>query len=227
MGGTYKGVIFDLDGTLADTLADLAASGNFVLEKFGFAPVPEDGYRYHVGNGLRTMISRALETSLAQQPVNAEADDALLDRMHTAVVEHYDANWNVKSGPYSGITAMLDALEDKNIPVAICSNKIDSFVKEMTSCYFPNLPFVEALGQRQDVPLKPDTTGPLLLAGKMGLQPGEIVFAGDTKVDMLTANRAGMFAVGVSWGFRPVSELLEHGAAVIIHKPDEILKLFA
>ncbi len=221
----FGGVIFDLDGTLMDTLADLAASGNFALRQNGFAPVEESGYRYHVGNGMRTMAKRALEASLALSPRAAAPDDAVVEKLHKALAEHYAANWHEFSKPYPGIVDMLRGLAERGLPFAVCSNKPDFFVKEMVERYFAGVPFVDAIGQSGQVPLKPDATGALLLACKMSLPPEQVLFVGDTKTDMLTANRAGMRAVGVSWGFRPRSELLENGARVIVDVPGQILDL--
>lgn len=221
-----KGAIFDLDGTLLDTLDDLAASGNYVLGKFGFDPVPVEGFRYYVGNGLRNMIRRALGASLQNSPRDIEVDDELISEMLLAVNEHYSANWHNATRLYVGIDKLLAQLQARRIPFSICSNKDDAFVKEMVRHYFCGVYFAGAIGQRGDVPLKPDPAGPMMLADRMRLRPQDIVFIGDTKVDMQTAVGSGMFPVGVSWGFRPKDELLGNGARLIVNEPEEILRCF-
>ena len=221
-----KGAIFDLDGTLLDTLDDLAASGNYVLEKFGFDPVPAEGFRYYVGNGFRNMIRRALGASLQNSPRDIDVHDDLIFDMVRAVSEHYKSNWHNETRLYVGIDKLLAKLQARRIPFSVCSNKEDAFVKQMVHHYFPGVYFVGAIGQRSDVPLKPDSTGPMMLADRMRLRPQDIVFIGDTKVDMQTAVGAEMLPIGVNWGFRPKEELLEYGARLVIDEPEELLRCF-
>lgn len=220
------GAIFDLDGTLLDTLDDLAATGNHVLKKYGFAPVPAEGFRYYVGSGMRNMIRLALGASLRHEPHQVEITDDLISEMLEQAVNYYMDNWHNETRLYVGIDKMLAELVKRRIPLCICSNKDDAFVKKTVRRFFPDVPFIETLGQREDVPLKPDVTGAMFLADTMGVRPQDVVFIGDTRVDMHTANNAGMFAVGVSWGFRPKEELLEHGARLVIDAPEELLRCF-
>lgn len=221
-----RGAIFDLDGTLLDTLDDLAAAGNHMLAQHGFAPVPEDGYRYYVGNGLRNMVRRALEASLRLAPRPVEVDNRLLAILLEDTLKYYMKNWAVRTRLYPGVDDLLKALQARRIPFCVCSNKDDAFVQKMLRHYFPGAPFAGAVGRRDDIPLKPDTKGTLLLAENMGLRPRDVVFVGDTRTDMQTAASAGMFAVGVSWGFRPREELLESGAQMIVDEALDILRCF-
>lgn len=221
-----KAAIFDLDGTLLDTLGDLAAAGNYVLQKHGFLPVPDDGYRYYVGNGMRNMVRQALTVSLKLEPRNIKINDDLIGVMLDEATQYYENNWHNRTCLYAGIADFLGKLAEKRIPFAVCSNKYTVFVKKTVDYYLPAVPFAEVLGQQDDIPLKPDTTGALRLAKLMKTEPQDVVFVGDTRVDMQTANSAGMFAVGVSWGFRTKEELREHGARLIVDKPEEILRCF-
>lgn len=221
-----RGAIFDLDGTLLNTLDDLAATGNYVLEKFGFSPVPIDGFRYYVGSGMRNMVRRALGASLQADGKDALIDDELVSSMTKSAASYYMDNWHGKTRLYAGVDKVLAGLAARCIPFAICSNKGDAFVKKTVDYFFPGVPFVDAIGQSDSTPLKPEPAGALRLADMMGLRPQDIVFIGDTKIDMQTAARAGMFSVGVSWGFRPKDELLEHGARLIVDEPEELLRCF-
>ncbi|MDL2285426.1 HAD hydrolase-like protein [Desulfovibrio sp. OttesenSCG-928-F07] len=222
----FKGVIFDLDGTLVDTIADLAAAGNYGLEANGFAPVEPDSYRYHVGTGMRNLAKNVLAASLAVAPKTVANKEETIGSIYTAINQYYDKNWHNLSKPYPGIKELLAELLQRQIPFAVCSNKPDAFVKEMIAFYFNGIEFVDTIGPGDVMPLKPDPTGPLWLAEKMNLQPANIVFCGDTKIDMQTAAAAGMFACGVNWGFRPKQELMEHGAGRIIDNASELLDLF-
>lgn len=221
-----RGVIFDLDGTLLDTLGDLAATGNYVLKAYGFAPVPADGFRYYVGSGMRNMIRMALGASLQQSPQQAEITEELVSEMLEKAVSYYMDNWHTETRLYIGIDKMLSALAARRIPFAVCSNKDDDFVKKTVDYFFPGVSFVAALGNGPDTPLKPDITGAMRLADMMKITPQDMIFMGDTRIDMQTATRAGMFAVGVTWGFRPREELVEHGAKLIIDEPEELLRCF-
>lgn len=221
-----RGAIFDLDGTLLDTLGDLAAAGNQVLARHGFAPLPEDGYRYYVGNGLRAMVRRALTASLQLAPRDLELDEALIALLLEDVSRYYLEHWSERTRLYPGVAELLAALQKRRIPFAVCSNKEDDFVQRMLRHYFPETPFAGAVGRREGIPLKPDITGAMLLAEAMGLAPRDVVFVGDTRMDMQTAGAAGMFGVGVSWGFRPREELLESGARLIVDEAADILRCF-
>lgn len=210
-------VIFDLDGTLLDTLDDLADSANEALEAQGFPVHPVDCYRTFVGDGMTTLMERILpETSRTPEHVAR-----LLPRYQTA----YDVRWKLKSRPYPGITDLLKALAARGIPIAVLSNKPQAYTEIVMAHFLPDYPFQIIFGQRDTVPRKPDPAGAWEIADKLNLPPAQIFFVGDTSTDMDTATAAGMIAVGVLWGFRQEAELRAHGARHIITAPEELLGL--
>lgn len=213
----FKAVIFDLDGTLLDTLEDIAGSANSALMKYGFPVHEVDAYRYFVGEGMTTLISRAL-------PAEKRNDDIIADCVK-AFRENYSRNWNVNTRPYDGVTELLDALAAKHVKMAILSNKPDNFTKHCTREFLPNRNFEMILGQRDGIPRKPDPVGALEIAEGLGITPSRFLYLGDSAVDMKTAVRAGMFPVGALWGFRPLDELRGHGAQAVIERPMELLGL--
>lgn len=212
-----KAVIFDLDGTLLDTIDDLADSANQILGEAGFSLFDRDKYFYFVGNGARTLIERIL-------PEGKRDDrqvEAFLDRFSTV----YGARQFDKTKPYAGIEEMLLKLGELRLPIAILSNKPEKFVRQIAGHYFKEGLFAVIAGQKDDVPHKPAPDGALAIAGQLNLSPETCFFVGDTSVDMETAKNAGMTAVGVSWGFRTVDELRKHGADYIIDSPDQLFAL--
>lgn len=213
----YQAVIFDLDGTLLDTLEDLADSMNAVLEEMQFPTHKPDSYRYFVGEGMRTLAKRVL-------PVGCQ-DEARIDLVVQRMSSEYDKRWKVKSRPYPGIEEVLGSLTEFGLSIAVLSNKPDAFTQVMVPALLPGWQFSQVVGARAGVPVKPDPQAALEIAAKLGLSPERILYVGDTATDMLTANAAGMVAVGVAWGFRPVEELLEHGAKSIIGYPGELMDL--
>lgn len=213
----YQAVIFDLDGTLLDTLADLADAMNRVLETKGLPSHPLEAFRYFVGNGARKLVLRALPP---EQRGDADVDGCL-----AAFRTEYGRTWNQRTGPYDGVTDMLTALTKKGIPLAVLTNKPQRFAERCVQEYFTPGTFVEVRGQQEEVPMKPDPAGAYAAAGNLGIQPQACVYLGDSDVDMLTAVNAGMFPVGAAWGFRPEAELDEAGAARIIKHPQELLNL--
>jgi phosphoglycolate phosphatase len=211
-----RAVLFDLDGTLLDTLADLADSMNAVLRGRGFPEHPRDSYRFFIGDGVPTLVRRALPPPAAADPELAEA----------AVLEYhreYSRRWDAATHPYAGIPELLAELARRGLPMAVLSNKPDRFTRTCTERFFPDIRFASVEGQRQDRPHKPDPTGALEAARRMGVEAAEVLYVGDSSVDMLTARAAGMFPLGVSWGFRPRAELLAHGARAIAEKPPDML----
>ncbi|ABZ84183.1 phosphoglycolate phosphatase, putative [Heliomicrobium modesticaldum Ice1] len=212
-----KAVIFDLDGTLLDTLADLADSMNRVLSRAGFPAHSLDEYRYFVGDGLATMVRRALP--------EAGCDEETLRRCFTDMQEEYGRNWAVKTAPYTGVMEMLEGLAARNISMAVLSNKPHDWTVEMTDYFFPQRPFAMVFGQRPSVPKKPDPAGALEIAARFAFAPADILYLGDTNTDMKTARGAGMPAIGVLWGFRPAEELLASGADRLIGHPSELFNL--
>ena len=212
-----KAVIFDLDGTLLDTLADIAYSVNTALAARGLPVHPVDAYRHFVGDGWKMLITRALPEQ--------ERTGALIAQCGAQAMEIYRQNWNCRTRPYDGILEMLEELRLKGAPLAILSNKPHAETVRCIDTYFSAVPFAEVLGQRDGFPAKPDPTSALEIARKMNLTPESVLFVGDSAVDMKTANAAGMPAVGAAWGFRGPQELLDAGCRSIVNHPREILSL--
>lgn len=210
-----KGLIFDLDGTLLDTLEDLADAANSTLEHFGFPGHPVDAYRYFVGEGLKTLMQRIVP--------EAEASDEQLSEYMKKFGEIYSKTWNVRSAPYKGISEMISSLSDAGLQLAVLSNKPHEFTKICVEIFFPEDPFAYVYGQRDGIPKKPDPAGALDIAEKMGLGVEDILYVGDTATDMQTGNSAGMRTIGVEWGFRDRVELEKNNAWKIVSTPSEVV----
>ena len=213
----YKAILFDLDGTLLNTLEDLGDAANRVLVARGFPTHKLDEYRYFIGDGTAMLITRAL-------PEGQRNDDTIRACLK-ALLEGYGRNWKVKTRPYDGVTQMLDELTARRIKMAVLSNKSHDFTKRCVTDLLPNWTFHVVLGQRDAIPLKPDPAGALEVAERLNIPPGNFLYLGDSAVDMKTAIAAGMFPVGVLWGFRLAEELQENGAQVLIERPSEVLNL--
>ena len=214
--GRFDGVLFDLDGTLLDTLRDLGDAVNRVLARHGHPPHPLSSYNYFVGEGARTLIERSLPP--------AERDAATVDAVLADYRRDYSRNWNVSTKPYEGIPEALRELRSRGLTLGVLSNKPHPMTVKCIEGYLSDLSFAAVLGQRDEVPKKPDPAGAFEAARLMGVAPDRVLYVGDTGVDMQTARAAGMFALGVTWGFRPEVELRENGASAIIHHPREILR---
>lgn len=208
----YDAIIFDLDGTLLDTLDDLTAAMNHVLAGHGLPSITRAGCRGFIGNGARNLLRRALN-------IEGEA----LERALGQFLAYYDEHMLDHTRPYDGIEPMLDALEIRGLAYAILSNKPDPATNRLAEVIFQGRPFVDVLGQREDVPIKPDPAAAFELAEQFGLPADRIAFVGDSGVDMATAKAAGMLAVGVTWGLRDEPELHEHGVDVVIRHPMELM----
>lgn len=217
-GRSCQAAIFDLDGTLLDTLEDLGDCMNRVLERHGYPPHPVRAYRFFVGDGFESLVRRSLPESRRQ-----EAEIRSLDREARA---EYAEHWADKTRPYDGIPELLEALSRRGIRLAILSNKPHDFTRRIAAHYFPDGLFEHVIGSREGRPRKPDPAAALEIADAWGLPPEQIQYLGDTDTDMQTGRRAGMFTVGVLWGFRPREELLEHGAQALVAAPAEIQRLF-
>ena len=214
---TYQAVMFDLDGTLLDTLDDLAASANRVLAARGYAPHPHDAYRWFIGDGSAKLMERALP-EVARSP---ETLSACLQ----ALLDDYSQNWHVATRPYDGMEALLGALVQRGTRLAIVTNKPHQFTGRMVAHFFARVPFGIVLGQQKGIPRKPNPHQALAAAAALNLPPAACLFLGDSAVDMQTARRAGMLPVGAGWGFRPHRELVEAGAARILEHPLDLLGL--
>ena len=211
----FRAVLFDLDGTLADTLNDLANATNWALAQVGCPPHPVDSYRYRVGDGARELCARAL-------PANKQE---LTDQVLRLMGRRYDEHCFDLTKLYPGIPEMVSALAERQFKLAVLSNKPDKFTKRMIAYYFNPSPFAVVRGQLPNVPLKPDPTAAAQIAQELAIAPSRWLYLGDTNTDMRTARGAGMHPVGVLWGFRDRDELLQSGAEHIVAKPQEVLTL--
>ncbi|MEW6435295.1 MAG: HAD family hydrolase [Myxococcota bacterium] len=221
-------LIFDLDGTLADSLADIGGAMNRLLATFGLPSQPLDHYRQYVGEGAENLVRRTFLTATGRdwktsddvsafpKPV-AELTDAY--RAQYAALEHE------ASKPYPGIEAMLDGVVARRRRMAVLSNKRDDFTKHLVQHRFARWPFVAVRGEQEGVPRKPAPTAALELALALNVLPERIGFVGDTPIDVLTARNAGMVPIAVTWGFRSRDELSAAGAKHLLDRPDELLAL--
>jgi phosphoglycolate phosphatase len=216
MGHEISAVIFDMDGTLLDTLRDISDSMNRALVKIGQPERDFEYMRYSVGYGVDELARRAMPEGSSEADVMK-----CVDIMRDIYNEHYKDN----SKPYKGITELLDNLTKLKIPYAILSNKPEDFTIRMAEELLPGVKFDAVRGVRKDRPKKPDPTVALEIAKSWGIAPEGIAFVGDSAVDMLTANAAGMFAIGVLWGFRPQKEIEEAGSMALISHPMEMLDI--
>jgi Predicted phosphatases len=210
----YKAALFDLDGTLLDTLDDLADSMNAVLASFSMPPHPSAPYRYYVGDGMENLASRAAPEG---------TDDVTIKKMAAKMGEIYKANWDKKTSIYPGIVELLDNLENRGVQLAVLSNKPDLFTQLMIKHYFGESRFCKVFGAREGVAKKPDPVAALEIADALSIAPADFLYFGDTNTDMQTGVAAGMFTIGVTWGFRPRKELEDSGAMAIINHPLEAL----
>lgn len=212
-----RALIFDLDGTLLNTLEDLADSGNAALAALGLPRHEVDAYRMFVGLGVAELVQRMLPEQ--------NRDEATLKRAGDLLMGEYKVRWKDKTRPYPGITEMLQSLLALGLPLCVLSNKPQAYTDITVSEFFPGFPFRFVRGARPEVPNKPHPAGALALSGELGLMPGQIAFVGDSATDMKTARGAGMLPVGVLWGFRDAAELTGNGARHLIAAPAELLPL--
>jgi phosphoglycolate phosphatase len=212
----FKALLFDLDGTLLNTLDDLADTANSALGKFGYPQHPTEKYRYFVGDGMRTLIERIMPSKSSQDEIIA--CEGVFQNL-------YAQHWADKTCPYEGIEEMLDGLQNIGMQLAILSNKPDEFTRMCVQRYFPSVDFACVQGQLAEIPKKPHPQGALMIAKKLELPPESVLYVGDTATDMKTGKGAGMTTAGVLWGFREVEELRQNGADYIVGHPREIIGL--
>lgn len=209
-------VIFDLDGTLIDSLADLATAMNHALSEHDFPTHSVASYNYHVGDGVDVLVQRTL-------PETARSDPDTCASVTSLMQSYYKEHWHVQTQPYPGIDALLSDLTETGLPLAVLSNKPDHFTKSIVAHFFPETPWSVVEGAKPPRPIKPDPAGPRDLIAQLQLPASHIAFVGDTSTDMQTAVNAGFQGVGVTWGFRPEAELREYGAEQIVHTTEELL----
>ncbi|MBQ9965573.1 MAG: HAD family hydrolase [Clostridia bacterium] len=209
-----KAVVFDLDGTLVNSIDDLADSSNAALMELGFPTHEVEKYRYFIGDGMRKLIERILPQE--------KRYDEMIETCHKIFRRIYDENYLNKTAAYEGIYEMLDSLKEKGYKLAVISNKVDVMAKKIVSELFGSV-FDFVSGKVDNLPTKPDPTLTLSIMKEMGVEPNECAFVGDSGMDMLTAVNTGALPIGVSWGFRGREELLENGAQYIIDAPLHIM----
>ena len=214
---SIKLVTFDLDGTLVDTLEDLRQSVNQALEELSLPRHSSDSFRMNVGSGARFMIARSLPDDRQD----------LLDTVLQMQKAYYQEHLCDRSRAYPGIREMLNELKQGEYKLAVLSNKPDPYTREIIERLFEQDIFDIVMGNRQGMPLKPDPGCVLEIAGQLLVSAEQAAFVGDTSIDMQTANRAGMLAVGVSWGFREAEELRENGCQMLIDSPEELPALLS
>ncbi len=208
-----KAVIFDLDGTLVDSLADLCNSVNFALSKYGFPQHELYKYNYFVGKGMTNLIEKAIP----KQFLNKEN----FQKVYDAFIEHYSSNYLVNTAAYDGVIKSLKILKENGIKLAILSNKKDEFTQAIAKKLFGDL-FDLVSGKREGCPLKPNPDSTLNILKHFGVTSSECAFLGDSGIDMKTAVNSGCVPVGVTWGLRTEDELKTGGAKYLIHNPREI-----
>ena len=215
----YKAIVFDLDGTILDTLRDLAESVNLMLAKNGFPVHDVDSYRMRIGNGARNLVRQAL-------PAELGVSEAELDCLLAEFKVIYGLHDMDTTCPYDGVVDVLQSLAMRGVPMAVCSNKPHGATVKLVGHFFREGLFNVVCGEKEGVPRKPNPAGPLWIAECLGLPPKEILFVGDSGSDMLTGVAARMVPVGVSWGLRDRVELLENGAVFVADQPGEIVEFF-
>ena len=208
-----KAAVFDLDGTLTNTLGDIATAMNRSLRLHGLPEFSVDEYRYLVGDGAKKLAQRAVRNR-----------QELAESVRREYQAYYQEHTLDTTRPYPGIPELLQALTERGIQVCVLSNKPHADTCGVVRHFFPEIPFAQIRGQVEGVPVKPDPTGALLIARTLGLKPEAFVYLGDTNVDMRTAVNAGMHPVGVTWGFRPAEELAQAGAEHLIGNPLDLLQ---
>ncbi|MDD6274349.1 MAG: HAD family hydrolase [Clostridiaceae bacterium] len=210
---TKLAAVFDLDGTLLDTIDDLAYAVNTALTENGFPTHPREAYFYFVGNGARTLVQRALPQ---------DVEKTVFETVYARYSELYEAHWNVFTKPYDGILDLLAALRADGIPLGVVSNKVHDRTLEVIDTFFPNT-FDAVFGNRPGVPLKPDPAGVFDALAALGSDPAHAFYLGDTGVDIETGKRAGIYSAGALWGFRTAEELTAAGADILCAAPSDAL----
>lgn len=213
-----KLAIFDLDGTLLNTIKDLGDAVNYALDHNGFHTHSVASYPYFVGNGVKRLIERAL-------PEDARKNAQVVSNMLRDFKAYYNDHNTDRTVPYEGMPELLRTLQDNGVMLAVASNKYQQATEKIINHYFADINWVAVLGQQDDIPIKPDPSIIFMVLSQARISKQETLIVGDSGIDMETARRACVDSVGVSWGFRPVKELKEYHANVIINKPQDIITI--
>ncbi|TVQ38650.1 MAG: HAD family hydrolase [Spirochaetaceae bacterium] len=213
----FNAVVFDLDGTLLDTLPDIGEAMNRALQAIGLPALPAEEFRERVGWGARVLVEKSVPETLHCEE--------LIECCLSEFKRQYEAQPASLTAAYDGVYALLDELQGRGIASAIVSNKPHSLTRLVVEQLLGEYRFAYVQGDHPDLPKKPDPTATLRAAAAMKSRPAETVFLGDSGVDMATALAAGMCPVGAAWGFRSQTELRDAGARFIIHRPLELLDM--
>lgn len=211
----FKAVMFDLDGTLADTLEAIAFCGNHAFTRLGRKPFEIDKYRFLAGQGLERLVADGL----------GDVPDDMIAKGMNLFREHYAEHGDRLTKPFPGILELLAELKKRGLPTAVLSNKPHANTVRCVDTVFAGQDFACVIGHRDGTELKPDPASATEMTEQLDIPPDQWIYVGDTAVDMQTGTRAGMYPVGVLWGFRERAELEEHGAKLIVSEPAEILQL--
>lgn len=214
----YKACIFDLDGTLTDTLESLTYSVNATLEELGLEQITAKQCKAFVGNGARRLIEQSLQ--VAGDPDAKRIEEAM--EVYRRIFKKY-CTYHV--APYDGIVEMLLELKEQGVLLAVLSNKPHLQTKDVVATFFAEDTFSEVYGQQEGIPRKPDPAAVHLILEKLGINPEKCLYIGDSDVDMQTGRAAGVPTVGVTWGFRTKEVLVDHGATYVVDKPEEIISI--
>ena len=214
----FHAILFDLDGTLLDTLADIAGAANAALKLLGFPTHPIESYRRFVGDGAGCLARRVLPED--------HQDDETVERCREIIAAEYAKCWADNTKPYPGVPELLAELQARGVPMAVLSNKPHDSTRTVVEGYFPDCHFQVVRGALPSVPIKPDPAAALQIAEELDILPGRFVYLGDTDTDMQTAVAAGMFPAGALWGFRTAEELTANGAKTLLKTPQEVVNLF-
>lgn len=213
---TYKAVIFDLDGTLVNSIQDIADAMNKALKVYDYPLHSYEAYKDFIGKGIKSLVIKALPES--------KRNNAQITRSFNTMMEIYSNQCTIKTNAYSGIIELLDALKSSQIKLSVLSNKEDKLTKKVVSALLPNY-FETVDGLTIEAHKKPNPIKAIEISNRLNIKPEDIIYVGDTDVDMQTANNANFFAVGVSWGFRSKEELIANGAKLVIDHPLELLNI--
>ena len=208
----YQGIVFDLDGTLINSLADLIDSLNIVMEYYDLPPKTYEEGKKLIGRGLRNLVKRALPRKLSQI-------DSIVDEALQIMLDEYSKRRTNKTRPYENVQFLLDYMNNHEIPIGVCSNKEDLLANQIVRELFPNTAFELVLGQKEDEYRKPDPTPALKVAGALGLSPDQCLYLGDSVIDYQAAKNAGMLPVLCTWGYTKADQLMQFEDAIWIKNP--------